>query len=101
MTLPFITHTIDVKRLVEVDYTTTLSTVHTGISTNIQPLSDTNLLFDIEIKQFLCLLFTNDENLIEENDVIYDWIKEYSVENVSYYNGPEVNSMELVLTLKQ
>ena len=101
MNLPFITHIVKVFRIKKDNHTTSLEEVHTDLDTNIQPLSPTNLLFDIEIKKFLCLLFTNDEWLIEENDVIDDWTQKYSVENVSYYKWPEVNSMEVILTLKQ
>lgn len=102
MILPFITHTVDVKRTVEVWYTSSFQIVETGIDTNIQPLSSSNLLFDIELKQYLCLLFTDNDTLIQENDVIVDqnW-REYSVSNVDFYIWPEVNSMELILVLKK
>jgi len=102
MLLPFVTHTVDIKRLVTVDFTTSFEVVETWIDTNIQPLSSSNLLFDLELKQYLGLLFTDNEDLIKENDIIVDqdW-KEYSVSNVNFYLWPVQNSMEVILVLKQ
>ena len=101
MILPYITHNIEVWRKEKINNISNFALIESGINTNIQPLAESNLLFDIELTQFLWLLFSDNENLIKENDKIIDnkW-NSYIVQWLKYFIWPIENSFELILIKK-
>lgn len=96
--LQFEPHTISVKRRISSWMWSDFTEVITNRSCNIQPLSRDDILFDLNVKQYILFLETDDENYIQETDLVTDWKwKEYKVSNVDWFEWPIKNTMEVIL----